>query len=561
MGVSHLVPDPTQAKTPEGPWLRLSAELTACVATIAERQDLLVRCAPGAGRGAPGCFVPALATVELDGANLGADPRTCDPSRPSDRDRYPALWGVLVHEAAHADHTKWEVPDGSSAAAVSAARDLEESRIEAAHLSRRHGDRHWIRTAIRTLVLPDFAAAAMTKSDAARAAALLLARVDGGTLDEHEVSAVTAVATKVLGRTRLAKLRRIWRKAHTLADEDANGMLELGRRWCKAVGTAADRVRGGKTAPGQPSPLTEAVKAVLDAVAVADRPSTGAPPVEAGARVAELADRDRSARTARTVFASDEAARQRTAAFDQRLRQPTPDEQAAARRLARALRGAAHRERVATTMTSPTPPGRLRMRAALAADAQRAAGVVPTAEPFSRTIRRHVLSPPLRLGIVCDASASMAAVVKPVACAAWILASAAAHVPDARSATVVFAEKVHPVTHPGATPATVREFPATGRTLAFCEAVDALDGALELSRPGAARLLTIVSDGKLPPRERVGGQDRVTRLIKAGCAVLWLALGSGDTPLDDARTVTLANPAEAIDAIAQAAIRALAVAS
>src|SRR5439155_16432125 len=78
-----------------------------CVAGIAERKGLIVKCAPGAGRGAPGCFLPELATVELDGKHLGVKPRTCRPRRPSDRERYPALWGVLVHEAAHAD-----TPDG-----------------------------------------------------------------------------------------------------------------------------------------------------------------------------------------------------------------------------------------------------------------------------------------------------------------------------------------------------------------------------------------------------------------------------------------------------------------
>ena len=558
MGVSHLVPDVAQTTAPDGPWLKLSAALTDCVATIAQRQDLLVRCAPGAGRGAPGCFVPALATIELAGAHLGADPRTCDPSRPSDRDRYPVLWGALVHEAAHADHSRWEVPNGASDADSSAAVLLEESRIEAAHLARRSGDRHWIRAAIRTLVLADFDDAAMTKRDAAQAAGLLLARVDNGVLDEGEVSALTAVVTKVLGRTRLAKLRRIWRKAHTIADDDANGMLELGRRWCKAIGTNADRVRGGKPGLGRPSPLIEAVRDVLDAVVAASRPSTGGGSVDVAVRAAERTQRERSANAACRVFAGRDTAGSRAGAPDRRLRLPTPDEQAAARRLARALRDAAHRERAATTTTSLTPPGRLRMRAALAADAQRAAGVAPTAEPFTRTVRRHVPSPPLRLGIVCDASGSMDAVVKPVASAAWILARAAAHIPDARSATVVFAERAHPLTHPGAAPSAVREFPATGGTLAFCDALDALDGALELCRPGAARLLTIVSDGELPPGERLRGQERVARMTKAGCAVLWLALGQNDTPLDGVEIVTLANPADAVEAIARAAVRSLA---
>lgn len=58
----------------------------------------------------------------------------------------------------------------------------------------------------------------------------------------------------------------------------------------------------------------------------------------------------------------------------------------------------------------------------------------------------------------------------------------------------------------------------------FCEAVDALDAALELTRPDAARLLVIVSDGYFTPDQRDHGQQRITRLTATGCAVLWLAL-------------------------------------
>ncbi|TDB96895.1 hypothetical protein E1266_08175, partial [Actinomadura sp. 7K534] len=117
-------------------WLRLSAAFTDAVTDLTDREDLTVQCAPGLGRGAPGCFVPALATIELDGIHLRQDPGTCDPSWPTDRDRYPAMWGVLTHEAAHATHTRWNVPDGAPVAAADAALALEESRIEAAQIHR-----------------------------------------------------------------------------------------------------------------------------------------------------------------------------------------------------------------------------------------------------------------------------------------------------------------------------------------------------------------------------------------------------------------------------------------
>ena len=67
------------------------------------------------------------------------------------------------------------------------------------------------------------------------------------------------------------------------------------------------------------------------------------------------------------------------------------------------------------------------MRGALAADAQRAAGAVPTAQPFTRTTRTTVPTPPLQLGIACDVSGSMVEFAGPVASAAWILAARPPH--------------------------------------------------------------------------------------------------------------------------------------
>ena len=554
--MNHLLVHETAAAEPKGGWLRLSSSLTRCVADIAERKDLIVKCTPGAGRGAPGCFLPEMATVELDGRHLGVKPRTCRPRRPSDRERYPALWGVLVHEAAHADHTRWKIPTGG--AEVRAALILEESRIESAHLARRPADRHWLRAATRALILADAADPAMTAWDAAHVAGLVLARVDAGVLDEDETAAVAAAAKKVLGE-RLGELRDIWRAGHATAADDGAGMLELGRSWCEVLGLDPKQdAPGGDPQPGHHSPIAEAVRAVLDAVAAATQPAAVIDLDKAREQDAERATRRRTAEIASRIFASTAVSEPRRGAPARRLREPTPAEQAAARRLSRALRAAAHRERVTTTVTAPTPPGRLRMRELLAADAQRAAGAIPTAEPFARTLRRGVPSPPLRLGIACDISRSMSLLAKPVASAAWILARAGAHVPDARSATVTFGESVHPVIRPGRAPALVSEFGTWDGTEEFCDAVDALDATLDLSRPGTARLLVVVSDGRFRADQRRGGKERVSRLKRSGCAVLWLALQPDATPIDGALSITLANPAEAVVAIGQAAIRALA---
>ncbi|WP_433476543.1 hypothetical protein ACQPZP_05510 [Spirillospora sp. CA-142024] len=597
-------------------WLRLSAAFTDAVTDLTDREDLTVQCAPGLGRGAPGCFVPSLAAIELDGTHLRQDPATCDPSWPADRDRYPALWGVLTHEAAHAAHTRWSVPDGAPAAAADAAMALEESRIEAVQVRRRPADRRWLRASATSLILADFTTsptaapatppatapapsggapsggapsgasagapataptapppappvttphAAMTPWNAGRAAALILARTDTGILEPGETKPLAEVVLDVLGPTRLSALAALWHRAHATGDDDAEAMMDLGRRWCRILDVNPDRHApppppGTPGASGDPSALADALGATMVAVhAAAAEPAAGPGRPDPGEmRRQEKDARDTADRAARRVFGASTAsttARGRTAITG--TRPPTPGEQAAARRLARRLRAAAHRDRVTTTHTSPTPPGRLSMRGALAADAQRAAGTVPTAEPFTRTTRRHVPAPPLRVGIACDVSGSMLPLAAPVASAAWILARAAGHIPDAVSATVIFGARVRPIVHPGHTPNAVTEFAARDPREDFVKAVDALDSALDLTRPGAARLLVIVSDGIFKDDQPTDGQKRIDRLTAAGCGVLWLSMTTKTRAMNGAHLVTLTDPAAAADAIGAAAARAL----
>jgi uncharacterized protein with von Willebrand factor type A (vWA) domain len=261
----------------------------------------------------------------------------------------------------------------------------------------------------------------------------------------------------------------------------------------------------------------------------------------------------------RTSLATTRAAAGGRGAVISGTRPPAEAEQAAARRLARTLRAAAVPGRTPVVITSPAPPGRLAMRQALARDAQRAAGATPTAEPFTRTIRRRQPAPPLRVGIACDVSGSMASFAGPVASAAWILARAAAAITGTKTATVIYGETVRPITRPGRAPAQVTEFAAVDGTEKFCKAVDALDAALDLARPGTARLLVIVSDGRYTVAERAAGQQRLTRLARSGCGILWLAPDSRSAdPMPGAQVAILIDPAATAEAIARAAARALA---
>ncbi|WP_249385043.1 vWA domain-containing protein [Nocardia uniformis] len=552
-------PAPVPAVPAGAGWAALSAAMTAATPPIAARRDLSVTIAPGAAGGGLALFVPAHAAIEINGEHLGIDPATARPARVCDRYRYAPTWGSLVHECAHAAHTRWNRAACTEPEVMAAAVLLEESRIEAAQLRRRAEDRHWLRASTRALVFADtggpeaILSAPPTRFAAAHQAALLLARVDAGVLDPAETtSAATAIET-ILGRALLRQLRTLWRIAHRLSDTNTHGMLELARRWFALVGPDPHAT----PVPG--SPLGRAIAGTLGDIAksVASEPVPADPDDvadrAAAARDAEDRDNDRAGAVAGKVF-DPNAPRARWRA----TRAPRANERAAARVLARGLNTASARERAVTKTTSALPPGRVRMRAVVAREAQRAAGAVPTAQPFTRTTRSAVPVPPLRIGIACDVSGSMRRYVGEVASAAWIVAQAAnLAVMPAATATVTFGSAVIPVTYPATAPARVTEFTASGSWEAIDTALDALDGALGLSKRENTRLLVIISDGRFEPEPRAAAQKRLDRLRASGCAVLWLATGLLPTPLDGATVHTLTDPAAAADTIARAATAAV----
>jgi hypothetical protein len=531
MSATPPAPAPEKRPRPSAAWLAFSAKMTTQVPAIADRPDLTVTVAPGAGRGAPACFIPASAEIEVNGACLPVDPATADPANPADRERYPALWGATVHECAHAAHSRWRAPKGTDAAWLSAATALEESRIEARQVARRPADRAWLRACTCQIVIGDFAAAAAPPASAAeagQAAALILAREDAGILEAAEAEPVARAVAAVIGEGKLGQLRQVWREAHRTRDDDARGMVRLGRRWCRILGVAPDQPApkaGPSEAGGPPSPVAsavgEATARVEDAARAEFAPPPPFPPGAAEAREAEGKARRQAGDAAARVFDRDPAGG--SGGTTGVTREPTPDEQAAARRLARALREASAGGRAETVITSATPPGRLRMRHSMTADAQRAAGAMPTAKPFTRVERRRVPAPPLAVGVACDVSGSMSGFTGPVASTAWILARATASLPAARTATVTYGRQVRPVTYPGAVPAQVAEFSAAGNREDFTTAVSALDGALGLSRPGSTRILVIVSDGRYKGTQHADGQKLITRLATSGCLVIWIA--------------------------------------
>lgn len=566
---------PAQPRSSPNAWLRVGAELGDRLVTLSGRQDLLVTCRPGTRSGAPAAFFPTLGEVEFD-ARLFAplQPHEINPRIMGDEQNYPAAWGVFVHEAAHAAHSVWTEPAGANPRVVEAALLLEESRVEGAHLIRRPTDRTYLRTSARTLVMPDIAHPTLQGIEhAAATAALILGRRDVGILDAGETQAVADLCEKVLGANLLATLTRIWTAAHQCADHDTTTMLAHGQQWCDALDAAAPNL---PVPEGLADLLSGAVGVVMDSAAASDAADLAAQAAATNAmatrsrtqsndRAQQASRRRQAAATASSVFNSGGATVTpdgTPAPYSNPVtgtRRPTAAEKSAAARLSRALRAAAYRERTEERTTSPTPPGRLNMGRALARDAQRAAGSIPTAEPFTQTRRRNSPTPPLRVGIAVDVSGSMRAACAPVASAAWIVARAAALTdPDSRTATIAYDTHLTALTRPThRAPERVTTFGANGSSHNLANALDALDHGLELSRPGAGRLLVIVTDAVYTADETAQAVTRVKQLTTAGCAVLQLTLTARSQHLPGTTLLHLPQPSSAPAAIAKAATDAI----
>jgi Mg-chelatase subunit ChlD len=517
------------AQPPADPdWRRWSQAWTRHVPRLTGRSDLTVVVAPGAGGGAPACTYPDLNRIEVDAAFIGDDPTIADPWRPNHKQLVPTAYGLLVHEAAHATHSQWRTPPHTPPVVAAVAELLEESRAENRQRQRRRGDRRWLHHTVTTLLTADDAPID-DPWHAGQVAGLLLARVDARILTATQTRNARAAVTTVLGRDRLRQLRELWRHAHTTDDTDADTMIDLAWQWCRIIGIDPHHT------PQTPLPDLGQFAGRL-AAAITDYLATAAGLTPA-AYIAHHLDRAHTAPASWTE------------------RDPTPDEQAAARTLAARLAQARHHHTEPATRPTPVPPGRLRTRHAITADAQIAAGAIPSATPWQRRTQLPPPKPELRLAILVDTSGSMRTYMGPLSSASWAFAHAA-HRNHATVTTIAFADRATLLLPPRHRPAQVKDMHAAGGTTAFIAAVKLADRLLDLRSRHTLRLLAVVSDGDLPDREPT--QRLITTLHAASCAVLWLRPAdlTGHT-FDDTTTLTVADPLEAIGHIADAAITAL----
>ena len=503
-----------EAAATSGDWLRISADMTDAVDLITGRKDVVVRIAPGAGSGAKACFHEDSAVIEIDGNLLdvavGGELDKVQPIKYENRTRYPDVWGLLVHECAHARHTRWKkklwpqiLRDEIEPNLIKAAELLEEVRAENTHLDRRSWDTRWLRaSAARHLIGDDVKIEDLTQEQAAaRVVTLVGGRITAGVVDRSEVDEALKIAEGVLGKERSAQLRDIVKRTLRIRDSDADGMLALAREWLDVAGVPPDPQQNGLGGFGEPYGTAEAemVGTLAQALEAAGK--------EIGKNGGQ---QDGSGKWWSTGIGGTTPVKFRPAA---------PSEKRQAAELTRRLRPYLIPERSVTRVSQVSPPGRLDMDAALTRSAQEAMSLLPSSEPWLHLDRRVMPTPPLRVGISVDVSGSLDSIAHHSMRLAYVLAAGFAGLPDARVSTMAFGSdfSIWPV-KPGEVPV----YKYDSGTSAETEALEALVDRCSFYRRGNARLFIEVGDAMYDYSDMLMHAKLYRKLIKAGVRIIFL---------------------------------------
>jgi hypothetical protein len=214
-------------------------------------------------------------------------------------------------------------------------------------------------------------------------------------------------------------------------------------------------------------------------------------------------------------------------------RQPTSEERRAASRAAHAIRQVTYPGRAKTKVQVAEPPGRVKVREARRAMAQRQKRVEQTARPYTTKQRERTERTQIKVGIGCDISGSMSRAQEPLAVARWVLADAI-HQVNGEVATVLFGNTAHGIQAPRERQRNIEIYSANGGSEDYVGGFSMLDAALNLIDGDGARLLVMITDGHFV-RDDACEYAEVTMDMcrRAGVAVIWVDV-SGYFARDDA---------------------------
>jgi len=538
---------------------------------VAGRNDLVGLASPESGSGAPACYKPRIAEVEVN--TIAAFGEYVLPEMIGDINEsetqyeFPKATGAVIHEAFHAKYSRWDLTEAQLALQEDEYKALvllEESRIEKFGIEADESHLVFLRACVMEIVLGDVASAGNEDNSIeqlAQIVGLVHARVLAGVLDIDEMSEVITAVNTNLGEDVVLKLSAIIRKFLMHNQHDTlEPVYPLAIEWAKIVRELKEE-RGEDTASQQ-----EKMKSILKALAeageeveirnygrLADQEMQEEWDEEVSRRSSESKEKKEHQEEASECFGRGTGPQPETDTMSRRIetRKPTMQERSAAVTIAQMLEKAKYRERDEIEISSVLPPGRLRTRALVQGSAMR--------------VRKHTEDPTLTVGVMVDISGSMGDAMQPMATTAWVMSEATKRV-QGKCAMVYYGNDVFATLKAGQHLTDVDVYSAPDGTEQFDKAFKALDGSLNLLYGTGARLLVVVSDGCYTGKELKAARRWIDRCEQAGVAVLWLPFdgrhngyhaknlldGSSVTPLTG-----VSDPVEASKTIGQACAKAL----
>jgi hypothetical protein len=589
-------------------WLRVGANIAQAANGWAGRTDIVTFVGEGATEGlAAALFKPEIAEIEIDVKQtfgFGVRPETiADLTQRSTRYEFPKATGAIMHEAFHARFSRWSIPKAIKdlqSDEFGALMLLEEGRIESHGLNLDPKYRPFLRASALELAIGELDSEQLSELNVASAAKLLSlveARVIGGILRADEVAEITTMVSATLGENVFTRLSEICETFQSHSNHWAiESAYPLAVEWAKIVrdlqderGEEPEQDSGENSGEGKPSPekgegegessMSKILKALAEAAEdveisnsmdLYDQEQTEEWDEQIENRKSEAKEQQTAVDTSTEIFGrgTGETAANNTMSRLKESRTPASNERVAAVTVARMLEKAKYRDRDVTVVSSQIPQGRLNTRAAIQNSAQKSQGRMPTANEWSRKVRRQTEEPTLNVGVMVDISGSMRPAMEAMATTAWVMSEAVRRV-QGKAAMVYYGQDVFATLKAGQHLDGVNVWTANDPTEKFDKAFKALDGSLNLLHGSGARLLVVVSDGVYTDGESNAATKWVKRCQAEGVAVLWLTFqenhySHASRICKGTNAVVLSgrlDPADAAVEIGKAAAHALEIAS
>jgi hypothetical protein len=545
--MAHIKPQEvsrSKIKTPSD-WLGVGYEITQLVNLWSERTDLVALLGTEAGQGAPACFLPALAEVEVNTkvafGEITTPSMIDDLTKRKNQYEFAQAVGAIRHEAYHAKFSAWDIPLAGKTLKqdeFEALMLLEEGRIEAWGIKTHPDAKVFLRASAMGLII-DEAKEIFSEHSTIRSASSLVglchARIIAGSLDEFQAFDLVDKVNGILGSDLVMKLKEIIYQFQDHAiHNDISACYPLAIEWARLVREKAEEA-GEQPTEQEQEAFGEMMKELLGEMKenisisnsneLSDQKQSEDMKESATTKANTSKEQKKNEEIARKVFSKSSGPGE--SATRSRLiekRNPNGQERSSAVKIAKALDRAKYRERGITEVGSIVPPGKLNMRKIIQAKALESRGVFTQPTAFSKRVRKHTDEPTLTVGVMVDISGSMSSAMNPMASTAWIMSEAVRRV-QGRCAMVYYGSDVFPTLKAGQRLKEVNVYSAPDGTEKFDMAFRALDGALNLVNGEGARLLVVVSDGHYTYEELESAKRWVATCSKNGVAILWLPIG------------------------------------